>query len=161
MQHLTRTRRRTAASITGGIFLALITAAAAYYLATFVGAGGGSAPLGTASETDTLKLTAAVPSGLKPNQSATVVYMAKNEYAQPGTITRLFESVETSTGACNPEWFSLSAGTTPLTEGMTSSLTVPAKGEVEIGKQTLKFLETGTDESACSGATLTISLSSV
>lgn len=168
MQRLTSTRRRKVASITAGLFLLCVASAFGYYLLTFTGAGGGSAKLGESGGSAVLTLTAKLPAGLKPGESGTVTYAASNPTSQEATIRRLFVSSPTvdathASAGCQDAWFELKNpdGTlAPLEIG--GALAVPGGGTpVALGSDTLSFLEKPENQSACSGATITIALSSI
>jgi hypothetical protein len=172
-EKVTRTRRRKVAAIGTALFLALVTAAAAYYIIGLIGSGSGSAKLGEASGTGTVNLTAELPEGLKPGQSGTVTFKATNPGSSSGVLHHLvydgnygppsIDSTHAAAG-CKSSWFSLTENSEPLagvTGGMSGAVTIGAGQTVTLGTSLLTFEELpAVNQSACSGATITISLSS-
>jgi len=174
MQHLTRTRRRKAATITAALFLLIVGSAFAYYIFVFTGAGSGSAKLGESGQSAVLALSAKLPEGLKPGESGVVTFTASNPTGETTSLHHLIydtnygspsiDSAHEKAG-CSPSWFHLTNNSGSL-QGITGvssgSVTIPGGGEVvTLGTSELAFEElSGTNQSACSGATITISLSS-
>jgi len=154
------------------LFLLCASAAFAYYLLTFTGSGSGSAKVGEATGTGMLALSAKLPEGLKPGGSGTVSYYASNPTAsQPGYVQQLYNagvSVDTThaSAGCKASWFVLKSPSAALetletTPGPAEPTPIPVGGApVLLGTDTLEYVESGTNQTACSGATITINLTS-
>lgn len=142
-----------------GCTFAVVFAAVAYAYFTSSGTGTGTAAVGTASAV-TLKGT--VTSSLYPGSSSPVSFTVDNPSSgnqRVGTISLSSISVDAGHSACsatisggNPD-FSMPA----VTVNKTFS---PGNGQAVTPTGTLTMNETGTNQDACQGATLTLNLTS-
>src|ERR1044072_4438417 len=140
-----------------GCVAALVLAAGAYAYFTSSGSGTGTASVGTASAV-TLKGT--VTGSVYPESSSPVSFTVDNPSAgsqRVNTITLSSITVDSGHSACstaisggNPD-FSMPAGVVKQTFAPGSGLAVTPTG-------TLTMNETGTNQDACQGATLTLHL---
>lgn len=146
------------------VVLSLVVAAAgtAYLLITS-GAGSGTATLGGAP-TDQISLNVSFADGLTPGNSEGVTVTATNDTPNEAVLHSLaLASITTSDPACSPSWFTY---TPPSASSMGPALTLnPGNRNVPVGngpaqEGTLSFVDDGTDESACEGKQITISLTS-
>ncbi len=151
------TRRRALLAL--GCTFAVAFAAVAYAYFTSNGSGTGTASVGTASAV-TLKAT--VTSSLYPGSSSPVSFTVDNSSSgsqRVGTISLTSISVDSSHSSCstalgggNPD-FSMPAVAVNKTFA-------PGNGQAVTQTGTLTMNETGTNQDACQGATLTLNLSS-
>jgi hypothetical protein len=142
-----------------GCTLAVAFAAVAYAYFTSNGSGTGTASVGTASAV-TLKAT--VTSSLYPGSSSPVSFTVDNPSSgsqRVGTISLTSISVDSGHSACstalgggNPD-FSMPAVTVNKTFA-------PGNGQAVTQTGTLTMNETGVNQDACQGATLTLNLTS-
>ncbi len=144
-------RSKTVAVTTAVLVVAGGGAALAYWTTT--GTGTGSAA--TASANGSLTLHADFAAGLTPGASVPVTFTADN----PGTSSlRLSEitdvTVSTGTPGCLAGDF--------VVRGLTTTPATVAAGSrgTKVGTATLAFTDTGVDQDACKGATVTLSVSS-
>ncbi len=139
--------------------LALALAAGAYAYFTSNGSGTGSASVGTASA---VTLHGTVTSSLYPGASSPVSFTVDNPSSgsqRVGTITLSSITVDAGHSTCssaigggNPD-FSMPAVAVNKTFA-------PGNGQAVTPTGTLTMNETGTNQDACQGATLTLHLSS-
>jgi len=179
MKRLTRTRPRRIATVTATILTLVVASAAAYYLVFANGAGSGSSKLGTATTAEKLTLSASFAEGLKPGSTEPITFTVKNTTTTAGEVTHLTPAFAIdpthAVAGCKAEWFKTEGegiGSGPPNNetngewvGMPSALTpvMIAAGEEKTltnGGVTLRFIESGTNQTACSGATLTVNLTS-
>lgn len=142
-----------------GCTLTLALAAGAYAYFTSNGSGTGTASVGTASA---VTLHGTVTSSLYPGSSSPVSFTVDNPSAgsqRVGTITLSSITVDSGHSACssaisggNPD-FSMPAVTVNKTFA-------PGNGQAVTQNGTLTMNETGTNQDACQGATLTLHLAS-
>lgn len=135
----------------------LALAAGAYAYFTSSGSGTGTASVGTASA---MTLHGTVSSSLYPGSSSPVSFTVDNPSSgsqRVGTITLTSITVDAGHSACssaingaNPD-FSMPAVTVNKTFAPGNAQSVPSTG-------TLTMNETGTNQDACQGATLTLHL---
>ena len=124
-------------------------AAFAYWTTTGAGSGTGS----TAASNGTVVLSAAVPSGLTPGGSGTVTYTGSNGGTSSLRVGTIHAVVTTDKPLCNVADFTIL--------DVVSDTTVPAAtSNVALGTGTLSFADTSDDQSACKGATITLTLTS-
>jgi hypothetical protein len=149
------TRKRVLAAL--GCACALALAASAYAYFTSSGSGTGTASVGTSSP---VTLHGTVSSSLYPGSSSPVSFTVDNPSSgsqRVGTITLSSISVDAGHASCssaisggNPD-FSMPAVTVDKTFASGSGQAVPSTG-------TLTMNETGVNQDACQGATLTLHL---
>jgi large repetitive protein len=97
-----------------------------------------------------------VPNPLYPGASAQVIPVTlTNPNNVPIYVTSLSASLQsTSAAGCNTSWFQTGAANIP-----SGGITVPANGQTTVpaaDAPTLKMLESGTNQDACKGASLTL-----
>lgn len=147
-------RKRLAA----GTFAAFLlvgggTAAFAYWTTT--GTGSGSAANQAAADTLTLSASFAANT-LAPGTSVPVSFSATNAGTSVLQVTTLaVDSITTSVPACDAAWFSVASASIAQSTSVPSGTTALPNGT------TLTFNESGTNQDACKGATVTLNLSSV
>jgi len=142
-----------------GCTFAMAFAAVAYAYFTSNGSGTGTASVGTASA---VTLQGTVTSSLYPGSSSPVSFKVDNPSSgsqRVGTISLTSISVDSGHSGCsttlgggNPD-FSMPA----VTVNKTFS---PGNGQTVTQTGTLTMNETGTNQDACQGATLTLNLTS-
>jgi hypothetical protein len=139
--------RRSIAGLAIAAILALSVAAYAYW--TTNGSGTGSAANATGN--GSLVLHASFGGGLTPGASKTVSYTADNAGTSSLRMHTIHSVVTTSDPACLPADFTI--------EDVTSDVTVPAGASgVAVGSGTLAFADTGANQDACKGATVTLTV---
>ena len=151
------TRKRALLAL--GCTLALALAAGAYAYFTSSGSGTGTASVGTASA---VTPHGTVTSSLYPGSSSPVSFTVDNPASgsqRVGTITLSSITADAGHSACstaigggNPD-FSMPAVTVNKTFA-------PGNGQAVTPTGTLTMNETGTNQDACQGATLTLQLTS-
>ena len=153
MDWISRKRVLTALGCT--VALAATGVAVAYF--TSSGSGTGSASVGSSSP---VTLHATISSNLYPGSSSPVTFTVDNPSSgsqRVGTITLSSISVDSGHAACsttigggNPD-FTMAAVTVNKTFG-------PGNGQSVTPSGTLAMNETGVNQDACQGATLTLNL---
>lgn len=144
------TRKRALLALGCTLALALATGAYAYFTST--GTGTGTAKVGTASAV-TLKGT--IAGNLYPGSSSTVSFTVDNPTSgqRVGTISLGSVNVDAGHSGCSTAAFSMPAVTVNKTFDVGNGQAVAQTG-------TLTMADTGTNQDACQGATLTLNLSS-
>lgn len=145
------TRKR--ALLTLGCTLALALATGAYAYFTSTGSGTGTAKVGNASAV-TLKGT--ITGNLYPGSSSAVSFTVDNPSSgsqRVGTISLGSVTVDAGHSGCGTAAFSMPAVTVNQTFA-------PGNGQAVTPTGTLAMADTGTNQDACQGATLTLNLSS-
>ncbi|HAG58436.1 MAG TPA: hypothetical protein DIT15_05485 [Arthrobacter bacterium] len=152
MRKMTKKNKVLAAA--GALALVAGGGGAAYAYWTTTGAGSGTATNSAGGGTVTLH--ANFTGGLTPGDSRAVTYTADN--ADPNTSTNvgvLTATVTTDKAGCLAIWFPVTADTSSTTVAKNSTGT-------SVGSGTLTFTDlAGTDQSACKGAVVTITVGSV
>jgi len=149
------TRKRALMAVAGVCVLAVAGAAIAYFTST--GSGTGTASVGTSSP---VTLHATVAGNLYPGSSSSVSFTVDNPSSgsqRVGTITLASISVDAGHSGCsaatsggNPD-FSMPAVAVNKTFASGNGQTVTQTG-------TLTMNDTGVNQDACQGATLTLNL---
>jgi hypothetical protein len=165
MHRFTRTRRRKVASITAAVFILAVASASAYFLILAGGSGSGSATLGKGSAAEPIKLHAQFANGLTPGEKENVEITYQNTTTHATDIRTLAvtPSIDAAhSAACKAEWFTLSGGSifeAATGPGLTTPVPVAANSEGMVVPNTqLTFVDSGTNQSACEGATVTLNL---
>src|SRR5207245_1949570 len=125
------------------------TSAFAYWSTT--GSGNGSAT--AASTNGTLALSASFAGGLAPGQSEDVTYHAVNGSDTDLQVGTVHAVVSTDNTDCDPTWFSI--------DDVVSNQVIQHKAEADLSaKGSLVFHNSASDQNACKGAKVTLTLSS-
>lgn len=148
---LRRSKRRMAVATVIAV-LVPAGAAMAYYILVLSGSGSTSGTLGTQSTQAATVTVQAALTGLKPGDS--VPYTVKATIPTTGsqaTIQAAPTMQVTTGGGCQATWFSTTAGST------TYPVSVANDGQpYTVGSGTIKFDDSGTDQSACAGQSITL-----
>jgi hypothetical protein len=154
-------------SFTTLFVLLLAGSALAYFLILANGAGSGSATLGKSAGAETMTLHATFANGLTPGNHEAVAFTAENKTKAASDIRKftVTPSLDASHPGCKPEWFTITNGGNQWNELTTTGTDTPiqlAVGETKniTSELELSFVDSGTNQSACEGATLTLNLSS-
>jgi len=164
MKHIRRT--------TVVLMLTIATAAFGYYVYELVsgGEGSGSSKLGTIAageheKVEKLPITVTFSQGLKPGQLEPITLEWTNATPTASDLRKFTATPSVSepqaAAGCESSWFKVQGGTGEwgniTSFGEASELIpIPAHGKLVSAGLELVFKETGTNQSACSGATLTI-----
>jgi hypothetical protein len=105
----------------------------------------------------TLSLTATVADGIYPSGTRTVTFTASNPNVSPVYITSVSVTgmtVDAGHAGCDTAWFSMPTVTQNYEiAGNATDVTLPSTG-------TLTMANTATNQDACKGATITLTLTS-
>jgi hypothetical protein len=137
-----------------GLVASLAVAAFAYAYWTGSGSGTGTGTVGT---TGSVTITGTVASGISPGANRSVSFKAANPSSSPAQVTTVhLEGVAVDTGhpGCTTGDFTMA--------DVTETHQVPGNATVEVlpTNGSLAYAETGLNQDACKGATLTLTLSS-
>lgn len=150
MRKMTRKNKVLAAA--GALALVAAGGGAAYAYWTTTGAGTGTATNSEGNGTVTLHAT--FDGGLAPGDQVNVAYTADNTSATTSTrVGALAASVSTSDELCLPAWFSVTANTDNALVAANSTGTA-------VGTGILTFSDVDTNQDACKGAVVTVSVTS-
>jgi hypothetical protein len=154
------------------LMLTIATAAFGYYVYELVsgGEGSGSSKLGTIAageheKVEKLPITVTFSQGLKPGQLEPITLEWTNGTGTASDVRKFTAMPSVSepqaAAGCESSWFKVQGGTGEwgiiTSFGEASELIpIPAHGKLVSAGLELVFKETGTNQSACSGATLTI-----
>jgi hypothetical protein len=157
-------KRRTIIAITGTV-LVMATAAVAYYFVAGLGEGEGSAKLGKGTASN-YSMKVSFAEGLTPGAKEPADFVL--EPPQATTITKLIvtptiDKAHAEAG-CEASWFSVTTANgfwKEVLEGKQQTKTAPNAGKDDLDTMfaagiELAFAESGTNQSACEGATLTL-----
>jgi hypothetical protein len=149
------TRKRFFAAL--GCVCALAAAGAAVAYFTSSGAGTGSASVGTSSA---VTLHASIASNLYPGSSSSVTFTVDNPSSgvqRVGTVSLASISVDAAHSSCST---TIGGGNPDFTMAPVSVNQVfpPGNGQSVSATGTLAMNETGVNQDACQGATLTLHL---
>jgi hypothetical protein len=167
MKRFTNTRRRKVASFTALFVLLAVTSAAAYFLVLASGEGSGSKTLGKATNTEKITLQAIWSNGLKPGEGSQIKVEAMNKTKaatdiKKMAITPTIDATHAAAG-CQASWFTVTQSGGLLTTGLATPVSVPVGSSWQslgIAEPELAFTETGTNQSTCEGAEITLSMTS-
>jgi hypothetical protein len=175
MHRFTKTRGRKIASITTALVLLLCGAAFAYFIILESGEGVSHKTLGKATATgEHLTLEATFANGLTPGKHVPIALAVTNNTKQASdvrleTITPSIDAAHAAAG-CDIAWFKIAqdgfAKWTELTKtGMSTPIQVAVGQTVKItsgegSEPELEMEETGTNQSACEGAEVTLTMTS-
>ncbi|BCW55660.1 MULTISPECIES: hypothetical protein [unclassified Arthrobacter] len=150
MRPMTKKNKIAAVALSATLLAAGGGAAYAYWSTT--GSGTGSAAAAAGTQAVTINVT--VDPGVAPGTPQTITYTAANPNASNTQVTLATPVVTTSVDGCLPAWFSATAPA-----GATN---VPAKATATpLGTGTLTLNDSATvDQSACKGATITVTVGS-
>jgi hypothetical protein len=148
------TKKKVAAVAAGVLTLGLSVGAYAYWSTT--GSGSGTATVGSSNGTVTLHATVAAPA-IVPGEHRDVTFTADNAGAtdlQVGTISLDSIDVDSGHATCDVSDFSMVA--------VSSNSTVLAGADHQTisGTGSLVYANSGSNQDACKGATLTLNLTS-
>jgi hypothetical protein len=161
--------KRTKLGATGVAVLAVAGSAFAYYMLSASGTGVGSNTLGSSSGSVDISsgITVNVPANLTPGNSADLNVQFMNNSGKAVTLTGaqlgsagISIDAQHATAGCQASWFSLGGQDGGLlTPG--NPVTVPAGQSVgtpaaQLWEAPLQFQESGSDQSSCEGATITV-----
>jgi hypothetical protein len=157
-------RARKAALITAAIALLCAASAVAFYLAFAGGSGESSSTLGEASAPQEIKLQANFAPGLSPGQQTELHLMADNPATTAGQIKTMQIEARSKTPGCEASWFKIQPESAQARELLEGGLKVPVSvapsgsnyTPTGIENVALKFLDSGTNQNACSGGDITI-----
>jgi hypothetical protein len=167
----TKSRRFVIAFVACLSVLALGGAAAfAYYVIEAAGSGSQTAPLGggeTAALTFSISAIDANGS-LIPGGESPIYFSAQSPTTNNVVLNAISGTVNsTSVSGCNPDWFTVSPGTLDNGDGIQINLPYTlsgSNGAASVNDQSsvtpweLHFNDSGTDQSACENATVTVQL---
>jgi hypothetical protein len=157
-------RARKVALVTAAIALLCAASAVAFYLAFAAGSGESSSTLGEAKAPQELKLQASFAPGLAPGEQEELHIQADNPATTAGQISTMTLVATSKTSGCQASWFEVvpnGAQAKELLEGgLKVPVSVPPSGgnfaPVEVEHVMLKFIDSGTDQDACSNGDITI-----
>lgn len=143
--------KKVAAGVAAAAIVAL-GAGTAYAYWTTTGSGSGSATNG--SSNGTISLSATFADGLTPGASEAVTYQATNPGSSSLYVGTITPTVSTDKAGCTASDFSIAP--------TNANITVPAHTTVgmTVGTGSLTFLDAATNQDACKGAVVTLSLAS-
>jgi hypothetical protein len=154
---------RKVAAVSAVAFLVIVGSAFGFYLALFAnGSGSGSSKLGEASTPTELALKVTFAAGLLPGHEEPVSVQSMNPATSAGQIRTLQLEPVSHTAGCISSWFSIRTETKQATEIMGSGLATPITDqpntEIGLGVEGIKlsFIDSGTNQNACSGANLEV-----
>lgn len=145
------TKKNKIAAVAASAALVAVGGGAAYAYWSTTGSGGGSAVASSGTTTSTIQISAKFADGLTPGASEDITYSAFNPNSSSTTVT-LDKAVVSATNGCDATWITASvpANTTTLLAGETKTL--------GLGK--LVFADTGDNQDACKGATISVAVTS-
>ena len=146
-------KRKKLIALLGAVGVVAITAFAIAYW-TGSGEGSGTAQVGDGG---TIALTATVEAGIAPGTAEPVAFTAANETESPiqvGTVHLVGIAADGENDACETADFTMA--------DVTENHSVPAEATAEAlpTEGSLVYADTGVNQDACKGATLTLTLSS-
>lgn len=154
---------RKVAAVSAVAFLVIVGAAFGFYLAFANGSGGGSAKLGEATAPSAeLALSVGFAPGLMPGQNEELHVNAQNPASSMGQIKTLQLEAVSHTAGCLSSWFTITPESKQATEVLSSGLAAPVSidpgSSVGLGVEgiTLTFVDSKTNQNACSGANLEV-----
>jgi hypothetical protein len=147
------------------IALTAATSAFGFFMVSVLSEGTGTAKLGS-QESATAPISVTVPVGLKPGEEKELGLLVKNDTLGKSFVVKRLTITPSLTSApgCEPSWFTASPNGSQFTELLagTASVTIPT-GDTQlftdagaVKTMSIKFTETGTDQSACAGKELSI-----
>ncbi|QDG62592.1 hypothetical protein [Pseudarthrobacter sp. NIBRBAC000502771] len=147
MRKMTKKNKIAAVALSATLLAAGGGAAYAYWSTT----GGGSGSAAASKGTDPVSISVTFDQGLAPGGSEDILYSATNPNSSSTTVT-LDKAVVTATGNCDTSWITASvpSGTITIAAGATEAL----------GKGTLSFADTATNQDSCKGAIITVTANS-
>jgi hypothetical protein len=157
-------RTRKAVTIAAAITLLCAASAIAFYLAFASGSGESSSTLGEASAPQELKLQANFAPGLAPGQQEELHLYADNPATTAGQIRTMTLEAKSKTPGCEANWFKIQPESAQARELLETGLKTPISvapsgsnyGPTGIENVALKFLDSGTNQDACSNGDITI-----
>ncbi|MGN7147539.1 hypothetical protein ACTHQ6_00915 [Arthrobacter sp. SAFR-179] len=146
------TKKNKIAAVAASAALVAVGGGAAYAYWSTTGSGNGSAAAQSSTSPVTINVT--VAPGVAPGTPKAITYTAANPNASNTQVTLADPVVTTSDAGCLPGWFSATAP-----GGATN---VPANATTTpLGSGTLTLNDSATvDQSACKGATITVTVGS-
>lgn len=150
MRPMTKKNKIAAAAASVALVAVGGGAAYAYWSTTGSGNGSGAASAGTQDVT----INVAVEDGVAPGTPVGISYTADNPNSSSTPVTLVNPVVTTSNAGCLPDWFTATvpAGTTTVAGGATAAA-------LGVGTLTLHD-DPETNQDACKGATITVSVDS-
>lgn len=143
-----KNRKTKAAAIVTSLAVIAATAAA-FYVLTVSGSGSQTATLGSSGNTALTVRVSGLTDGLIPGGTSPVTINATNSSGQAASVAGINYSFSTDNPQCNPAWFSATnTGSFPV--GLADG------HDNQIGAATVSFNDSGTDQSACSAAHVTV-----
>lgn len=145
------TKKNKIAAVAASAALVAVGGGAAYAYWSTTGSGSGSA--NASPGTQAVVLHTAFDDGIAPSGTRTVTYTADNPNSSSTTVGGLVATVTTSTAACDPGWFSVTApsGTTSVAKNSTGTM---------LGTGTLTFTDLAINQDGCKGATIYVGVTS-
>lgn len=145
------------------VFLAALAIAAAtavggYAYFTTPGSGSGTATVGTSTAltiTQTGTITGLLPGSAAVPITYTITNSAGNGAQNLGIVSATIGSVTGGSGTCDASNFTVAAASSPVGT-IADGATYTSSASTE---PTLQMIETGTNQDACQGATVSLSLS--
>jgi hypothetical protein len=140
-----------------GVLAVLAVAGGAYAFWTGTGSGGGSATVGTSG---TVTVVATVPDGIAPGTSEPVSFTAGNTSTSPITVTGVHltgVTVDAPHSTCVTADFTM-ADVVEAPVGFGHPVPAGATVEALPTNGSLVYANTGVNQDACKGATLTLAL---
>jgi hypothetical protein len=144
-----RLRKKLAFIGAGAAVLAMTATGVAYWTTT--GAGSGNATAKASNGTLVLHANFA-SNALAPGLSTPVSYTADNAGATDLQVATIHSVVSTSDVNCDPAWFSIADASSNVT------VLAGASGTA-VGSSTLAFANDASNQDACKGATITLTVS--
>ncbi|RAX18224.1 hypothetical protein DC347_01760 [Pseudarthrobacter sp. AG30] len=145
------TKKNKIAAVAMSAALVAVGGGAAYAYWSTTGGGNGSAAASSGTSPVTINVT--VAPGVAPGTPQAITYTATNPNSSSTTVTLATPVVTTNKSGCLPDWFSATApaGTTTVLAGATTAL----------GGGTLTLNDDpATNQDACKGATITVTVGS-
>jgi hypothetical protein len=161
-------RLRHSSRLTAGVVGFLTTLAAAFFIGTYLGEGTHTGTAGSGgSGTQTLPMTINWPNGeLTPTKPVALTAEISNTTTKSITFTKANFAISSGTSGCEPSWFEVVAIGTEASAwngwfaGEAKSVSYsPGLHPVDTssgGSLQLKMKETGTNQAACEGASITV-----
>lgn len=157
-------RARKVALITAALALLCAASAVAFYLAFAAGSGESSSTLGEAKAPAELKLQASFAPGLAPGEQEELHLAADNPATTAGQIRTMTLEATSKTSGCQASWFQVVPNGAQAKELLEGGLKVPISvapsgsnyAPVEVEHVMLKFIDSGTNQDACSDADITV-----